>query len=114
MIAVTCGLGIRSAMNVKLIGPVAVSLALVAALFFYQEKAVRCSRGEIIELRARAAEAQAWRDEAARLAKSQVDPDQAERSRAAQSELLRLRSEVSRLRRQLNEQKLASAKSASL
>ena len=87
-------------------------LACIAASIFWQQRTLRRLESENAGLRERTAGLESLRDENLRLAQAQVDPAELERLRRGQSELLRLRGEVSQLRQQLKEEQRAAAKRA--
>ena len=98
----------------KLVVFVAVLLAGVGASLFWQQRTLQRLQIENAALRASAAESDRLREENARLVQSQIDPAEIQRLRAGQSELLRLRSEVSQLRQELKEKQSAAAKQAAI
>ena len=92
----------------------ALLVVALAALIFWQNKIANDLKTENAQLRQQAAELESARDENARLVQSQIDPAELEGLRSVQSEVIRLRGEVSRLRQQLKEAQAASAKRAAL
>ena len=87
-------------------------VAGLSVLFYWQHHSIRQLQAENAAFDAGAAELDLLRDEVEDLRKSQVDESELERARQAQSEVLRLRGEVSQLRDQLKKERLANQAAA--
>lgn len=77
------------------------AVALVVGLSVWQAQVSRRLKAERDALSARAAALDELRDENSRLKQSQIDPDELNRLRKNEAELLRLRGETAQLRQQL-------------
>ena len=91
----------------KLIACGVLVLACLTAGLYRQHQQLRRLRTDNVRLKANGAEQESLREENSRLRQSHADPAELERLRQSQSELLRLRGEVSRLRQQLKQAELA-------
>ncbi len=89
-----------------------VVLVACGGLFYWQHGQIRELKAENASLEALASEVDLLREEAEELKKRQVSPEEAERARQSQAELLRLRGEVSRLRDQLKKEQSANQAAA--
>ena len=91
----------------KLIAGGVFVLACLTAGLYWQHQQLRRLRADNVRLLADGAGQESLRQEISRLQQSHADPAELERLRQSQSELLRLRGEVSRLRQQLKQAELA-------
>jgi len=89
-----------------------VVLVACAGLFYWQHGQIRELKAENAELEALASEVDLLREETEELKQRQISPEEADRARQAQAELLRLRGEVSRLRDQLKKEQAANQAAA--
>ena len=105
-----CGNGLHSHMNAKNLFR-GTAIALVVGLSVWQAQVSRRLKAERDALSARAAALDELRDENLRLKQTQIEPDELNRLRKNEAELLRLRGETAQLRQQLKT--LREAKSSS-
>ena len=96
--------------NSKVVATLAAALILAGVFVAWQYRAVQRLQSENRQLTEFRIEIERLRDENQRLLLNQADAKELEKLRKDQSELLRLRDELSRLRRQLKES--ASTKAA--
>ena len=87
--------------KLRLIALFVLLLAGLSALLVWQNRMIQRLQLANAEMLAQTAELESLRAENSRLVKSQTDPAELDRLRAAQTELLRLRGETTRLRQQL-------------
>jgi len=92
----------------KLLAIGGIVLACLAAGLFWQRQQLQRVRADNARLLANGAELDSSREEISRLRQAQADPAEFERLRQGQAELLRLRGEVSQLRRQLKDMEQGS------
>ena len=95
-----CGNGLHSYMDAKNLFR-GTAVALVVGLSVWQAQVSRRLKAERDALSARAAALDELRDENLRLKQTQIEPDELNRLRKNEAELLRLRGETAQLRQQL-------------